>query len=805
MLPVLTWYLALQLFAFAAWPMVFAVCHRLPDRGYGAAKGLGLLLVTYITWALAHLAHKVPVLGFSFGTVSAAWAAVLLVSVACMARRGGEMWQFVRRRSGYILTIEAVMVAAFALMVALRATVPHISFFVANPLPDSIIDHAAEKFMDFAVVNSLLTSHAFPPHDPWVSGLTLNYYYFGHMMWAVLIKFCSVRPEIGFNLALAAAFSLASALSFSLGYNLTHRRRWGFLMVFLVVLMSNLDGFLQFVGALRLTLLPGDERTAWMTGGLPWWRHYDFWRSSRAIANTINEFPAFSFLLGDLHAHVSALVLNFCGWNLAVQVFRSARLYRSLWRYEINGADELFLAAIVVGALSATNSWDVPVFTGVIALALWSGNTGRHNPYEYQPAWLRAITRAGNAAEAFIVAAVVTIFGVGLLFYPFAWNFQTPLPETGELIKMVSPENRSDPFEFFTHWFLLAVFPLAAAVWFFAGSLRRHRRRTVDPNGRIKTIALVCVLGAAGLVLLPLAQGWVAILTGAGVVLLASLLVAQHLPSQARWLCGLLMLFCAVTCFCEVFYVDDIFDGPIERINTVFKAYYGLWPLMAVATVLALRLLIERPSTISRRWRAVWMIAPLVLAGSPYMILGTIHRITSTTRLGQWTPPEDAPHSAPPAAFMLPQARAKSLSEALDGMRYLQFTQPDDYAAMIWIRAHLPGDAIILEAAGTQYSYAGRISAMTGRPAFAGWLNHAWGWRGHAFMDERTRRLDVAAEIYQDADPADTLRLLKAEHISYVIVGDLEREQYPGLDESVFDDIGQKVFSHGRTAIYRIP
>src|SRR5690606_38891315 len=121
---------------------------------------------------------------------------------------------------------------------------------------------------------------------------------------------------------------------------------------------------------------PQDDLALWYGRDRSWWRIYDFWRGSRAIENTINEFPAFSFLLGDLHAHMSALVLNLCGWNLAVQIFRATRHYRSLWRYEVNGFDELFLAALVIGALSATNSWDVPLYAGVVALALWAGNTG---------------------------------------------------------------------------------------------------------------------------------------------------------------------------------------------------------------------------------------------------------------------------------------------------------------------------------------------------------------------------------------------------------------------------------------------
>lgn len=828
MLLIITWYLALQLFAFAAWPLAFSICHRLHDRGYGLSKGLGLLLVTFITWLLAHLANRLPTFGSSFATVSAAWVGVVLISLVCIVRNSSDMARFLRREFRFVLTLEVVLLVAFALMVGLRAAVPHISYYIPNPMPGSVVDHAAEKFTDFGVLNSLLTSSAFPPHDAWVSGLTLNYYYFGHMLWATLIKFSSIRPEIGFNLALASAFALAAALSFALGYNLTRRIRWGFMTLFLVVLCSNLDGFFQFLAAIKTALFDSGGPNAWFYGDRPWWQNYDFWRSSRAIENTINEFPAFSFILGDLHAHMSALIINLCGWHVAVQMFRSVRRYNSLWRYEVNAWDELFLAALICGALSATNSWDVPLFAGVIALALWSGGTGRRDPFAYMSRGAEMAGRACRAIEALIVSGIVTIFGVALLFFPFLYNFYAPDPpleaqekvidgvtkvvwEPGNLIKLVDAANRSSPFEFVAHWFLLALIPAALllTIW------RRRKKSTngITPplTGRAKQTALVLVAAAVAVVLVPLWQGWVGIAMAALAVFIAVTLVAQSLPPMARWTVGLLLVFCVMTWFCELFYIDDVYVGVIERINTVFKVYYGLWPMMAVATVISLRILIRLAhGSRGRRWRAVWLVAPLVIAGSPYMVLGTMHRIESSTRLGHWTPPKDSPPTEPPAALLRPEARAKNLTEALDGLRYLSFVHPSDYAALMWVRANLPNDAVLLEAAGMQYTYAGRFGTITGRPSFAGLIGHAANWRGSAFGDpnnlnnEQLRRTEIVSAIYNEEIPVVALAMLQKENIEYAIVGNQEHELYPALNEEKFKTIGKKVFSHGSTSVYKI-
>lgn len=821
MLTVLTWYLTLLLFGLAAWPIVFSVCHRLADGAYALSKGVGLLLVTYIAWLLAHFAERWPALGFSFATVSGAWYAVLAVGLLCLLRNGTRLWAFARANMRVLLWTEAIFAAGFAAMVALRATAPHISYHVKEWSPFVVFDHAAEKFTDFAILNGLLTSSTFPPHDAWLSGETLNYYYFGHLMWATVIKFSSVRPEVGFNLALAGVAGLCLSLAFALGYNLARRVRWGLLTAFLVVVASNLDGFAQLLLSIKMALVDGVDGA--------WYSHYDFWRSSRIVAGTINEFPAFSLVLGDLHAHLCGLVLSLCGWHVAVQMWRSARQYTSILRYEWNAWDELFLAALVLGAMSATNSWDVPVMAGVMALALWSGLTGRRNPYEYHPTRWHVVQRAMRAAGAIVIVGMVTLVGCVIFFYPFLAHFAPPQPpyelvsrtvdgatqqnwELGNLLKPVTPQWRTRPVEFMVHWAVLGLVPL---LWIAMVTRRRTpaSTRTAAPAPGWAVALLLTALGAT---LMPLWQGWVAVVAFMMAIWLASRLLLDHLPPMSRWVTGLLMIFCLMAWFCEMWYLDDIFSGPIERINTVFKIYYSLWPLMAVATVLCLRMLVRTSK--NPRSAATWAAVALALVAGPYIVLGSIHRVAQVTRLGHFQPKDDAPDTPPPSPMLAPEARAKNLEEALDGMRYLAYQHPDDYAAMLWVRSALSADATLLEAAGNQYSYSGRFGTMTGRPSFAGWLGHSWGWRGSRFhwyevlgdedgntrVSEFDRRTNATAAIYNEPNPAAAADMLADNAIDYVVVGEHEREQYPNLQERKFATLGEAVFRKGTTTIYRV-
>ncbi|MCL4822900.1 MAG: hypothetical protein KJZ57_01660, partial [Anaerolineales bacterium] len=65
-----------------------------------------------------------------------------------------------------------------------------------------------------------------------------------------------------------------------------------------------------------------------------WW-----WRASRVVSDftltgefkeVIDEFPAFSFVLGDLHPHILALPFNFLGFGVALNLFLDG------WRGAVN-------------------------------------------------------------------------------------------------------------------------------------------------------------------------------------------------------------------------------------------------------------------------------------------------------------------------------------------------------------------------------------------------------------------------------------------------------------------------------------
>ena len=64
--------------------------------------------------------------------------------------------------------------------------------------------------MDMAFITPSTRPGTFPPHDPWMSGETLNYYYFGHVVLAWPIKLLGLAPDAGYLLAWGALMGLTA-------------------------------------------------------------------------------------------------------------------------------------------------------------------------------------------------------------------------------------------------------------------------------------------------------------------------------------------------------------------------------------------------------------------------------------------------------------------------------------------------------------------------------------------------------------------------------------------------------------------
>lgn len=766
------WLIAVELIALSAVPLLWRVLAFLPDRGFGASKIVGLALVSFGAWWVASL----KLAPFERPLLVAAWLALALASVAAGWGRRGGLATWLRREARLLIATEAVFLAGFALFAWLRAANPdlwHPAF-------------GGEKPMNFAYLNAVIRSEYFPPYDPWFSGGIINYYYFGFVLVAVVTRLTAILPEIAFNLAEPTLYGALCAGLFSLAFALSvpwrgHVRRAhayvaGGAAVALGAVLGNLDAGLQVldqlskIGGLVDPQSSGPGRLLSgllaLQNGVPF-PMLDFWRSTRFIGPEdvppIHEFPYFTFLYGDLHAHQIALPITVAVLLIGLNAMRGLRAdpRRAPWA-------SIALAGVLVGMLRATNTWDFPTYAGVTALTLVLGSL---------PALLRLDRRA-------IGTLALSLLGFGALvqlsFAPYLSRYQ--LFYTG-----VDPVAARTAFsQYLTIHGLFLFLALSLLAWYAVQARRRvvaARREAsslVPEHGYYGTLLPMSALNgfaspAAWIVGLSVVVGlmlWVGGYVTRGFIVLGMGFAAA--AAVAHWRRADRALQAAlVACALFATLIPEVvaLQGDIGRMNTVFKFYMQGWVLLSIASAVALSWLARRArvdqllAQVRPAWLAVALV--LVLAAAAYPLLASKTKISM---------------------------RFTDLPLSLDGMDYLSVAQyrddnrdlniSADAHAIRWLQTHIVGTPVVLEGRSPVYRWGSRISIYTGLPTILGWDVHQSQQRsGYAGMIQ-DRATDVE-RLYSSTNSAQTLALLRKYQVRYVVVGGLERAYYPaaGLEK----------------------
>ena len=201
---VVRWYLVLQAFASAALPLCLWLFRRLPDRGYSVSKPFALVVTGWVFWLMGTLGwvHNTA------GGIVVALAVVVLVGIILYMPRRLRMASWSTPSWRAVLSVEAVFAVAFVGWCVVRAYMPRIE------------TAGGEKWMEIAFLRAILRSGTFPPHDPWLSGFAISYYYFGYIIVAMLTRLSAISASIAFNLGIATLFALTSTGTYGVVSNL---------------------------------------------------------------------------------------------------------------------------------------------------------------------------------------------------------------------------------------------------------------------------------------------------------------------------------------------------------------------------------------------------------------------------------------------------------------------------------------------------------------------------------------------------------------------------------------------------------
>jgi len=767
----LSWYIAVQVLGLLAFPAAFVLFRRLPDRGFTLAKPAAMVFFSYVLWVLG-LSHIAPNTQL---TITLVLAVSALPSAFLFRRNWSAIKDFARHNWPMLVAAEILFLGFFLMWLGIVSEVP-------------AINHT-EKPMDFGFMNAVLQSRYFPPEDPWLSGNPISYYYFGHFMMAFLTKLTGVASSVGYNLGLSLVPALAAAGAFGLVYNLVRLSGgslkagivFGGLAPALILLAGNLEGAMEFVNLqgwggsgfwdwVGIKGLTGAETGPGVFPDNQWWwfrasRVIDTLSGGQSLDYTITEFPIFSFILGDLHPHVTSLPFVILGLGLTLNLFLSPDRLGPAWLKD--NPVESAAIALFIGSLAFINIWDLPVVAAVLVAAALVKSYGNHPG---------SMGKAALSAAA--VAAPVLLLAVGL-FLPFYRDFDA---QTSGILPLREVNTR--PFLLFL---VMGPFILLAVTFLFrqVSGLKRPSNDDSPAAVLVMIVASVPFLVWAGLAFFitwiddgaKAAFGEVGGRTTLAVPALALVALAGFSAMQRTKLSlgpatAFSLLLAAMAFYllagAELFYVVDQFGGGFRRMNTVFKTYYQAWLLLGIVGSYGLYFLwsvrspVRMPGALGgylRAGRYLWAgAAAFLLVASFYYPVGAVLDRTGVLREG---------HTLD--------------DNTLDGLAFLP--QPE-YAAVRWLRDDAPWGRIV-EAVGDDYTDAARISSSTGLPTVLGWKGHELQWRSSLSFQGRE---DDVRTIFSSGDSQEVSRLLNNYDVRYVYLGSRERAAYGGENLAGFAD-----------------
>ena len=833
MLQFIIWYGFISLLGLAIFPITRRLFHKGVAQGFFFSRVIALFIWGFVYWFLGSI--KIIPVDFS-GALLTLIGIVALSFFISKRNIREEFLQSLSEHKNAVLIGEILFFLAFLFMAFLKSMYPN-------------LDHT-EKPMEMAFINAILRSTNFPPRDPWLSGYGISYYYFGYVIVSLLIRISGVDAGIGFNLAISLWYGLSALAVYGVVYQLLFdwRKRtqtaglslsWSgakgcFYALFapLITLFSgNLEGLLEVLYARGLfwkTQLDGSVTSSfwqWLDikdlkippATIPqevsdrssWW----WWQASRILQDydiqgvpkeIIDEFPFFSYLLGDLHPHVLTMPFALTAVALCYMLFLRLKEFNPSENLLADVKEFLTLRSnlwftcfslVFIGGISFLNTWDFPVYFGMFLLVIlvqrisvlgWSSRRfseafflgvtcGIFALVWYLPFFSSFASQAGGILPSmvfFTTGKQLWIFFGGLLvpiFFWLAWlNKQHSNP--AQIAKGI--------FKSLLGWFGIGLFSmLVAVVGLSTVNLFLSDTQLLNLGGKIfnaqgygasRDILVDTLIRRASSPI-----GWITLVILFGLIISLSLPKAESEKSagvvvhhETTFILLVLAIGAGLIAFPEFFYLLDNFGW---RMNTIFKFYYQAWLSLSICASFGAIVVIDQMKGMGKKI-AIFSIGLMTAILLIYPILGSYYRFVTD-------------HNA---------------SMSLDGAYHIRTYAPLDAQGIDFLRQ--APDGVVVEAVGGSYqANFGRISTHTGLPTILGWPGHESQWRGG--YDEIGNREEDVRRIYQVRDWQATQLLLDLYQVRYIYVGSIEQSTYI-VEEEKFINHLDVVFQNEAVVIY---
>ena len=686
------WYIQLFLLGLIFLPTTFFLFEIFKDRGYVFSKVIATLFISYSTFFLA----TTKIAPFTKPTIIIVLFISILINLLLIRKL--QIIKIIKENWKIFIFEELLFILCFVFWTFIKSHEPSIQ--------------TLEKFMDFGFINSTLRANFLPAQDMWLAGFSINYYYFGHFIAAFLTKLSGIPSYVTYNLMLITIFSYTITLTFSIAITLFSKYAVlkikeilsAILTAALVAFSGNLHALYSFFTQYQQKEMLPITNLSFSPLTFP--NNYWYPNATRFIPFTIHEFPLYSFVVSDLHGHVSDIPFILFGIAIVLEIFLAKKI--KLFN--------LLILSLALSVMYMTNTWDALIYCMLAILIIF---------IKYFYALIDITKTIQKSLSPIIIVLLFTI----LFSMPFSISFK---PFVSGIGIMCAPD------------FLLKIGEIGPFLF-----EANHCQRS--PLWQLSVL-----------------YGFFYFLVTIFIIYFIKTWKKTKISARDVFMLALIIVSTILIILPEFLYVKDIYPEHY-RANTMFKLVYEAFIMLSIV--------------------AGYVIMKITTGKKNFLLLGITFVLLMLVFLYSFF------------AIRSYYANFKTY-HGLNGISYLKNLREQDYNAIIFINNNITNQPIILEAQGDSYTDYGRISANTGLPTVLGWTVHEWLWRG-SYNAVAPRIADIKV-LYETSDLTLTKKLLKKYNVSYVYIGELEKQKYEKLQEKKFDQLGKIIFEKKETKLYQL-
>ena len=770
----------IYLLGFVSFILFFRHLDILNDRGLFVSKIIGLVFISSFVWLLT-LFTPIPNLGYVWRISFLIFVIVAILKLLNKEFRR-EIINFIISKKTQILLFEFIFLSVFFFFVLLR-------MYDNNAV-------GTERPMDSMMLNSVFNSYYNPPNDLWMSGNKISYYYFGYWIFAGFysIIFFDTNNLYNLSFGLIPALSSAAALSFISNFlYITKNNKLKFIKPifvsiitpFFLVFSSNFYGFVLLLDYMKifplsiLNWLHGDKHVTiqnyeyFIPQDFWWW-----WKSSRIINSyknnesldfTINEFPFFSFLLGDFHPHMISIPFFITTLILFTSYFVGSKyIYLSHKRPKISYLFTLLLI-LFIGSTGFINMWNLSFFVLFTFILIYF--------YFYINKFQIKIIITSK-----FIREILLVWIIGILVF-------------GNFYFITSDSNISYPFISFNyittrpiHLIYVWIIPLSIIIpllyfMFHENFYTKSKLSLFKTKSNLLFISLFIatsiiwaivnmVISEQSLAQLLLSLIFFYIFYLPLFFLIYHLITKTIKNNDVLKLSYYLLLFTAfiLLYLSELFYVKDIFGN---RMNTIFKFHYQVWIVFSITSGISLKFLLEY--NLRNITRIILSISFLILATS------NIYFVT--------------------ASYLTKIKESSNLNPNLSSINQLE-NDTNKYELIKYLRLNSNHNDVIIEKQGKSYTNDSQISSESRIPTILGWVGHQLQWRSnHSDIYNREEDIDT---FYISNDSQEIINIINKYSITMIILGPNEIEKYNINSLNKFLNISEIIYKNNDYTLLKV-